>query len=123
VLNRPKPNYPGHVPLNIPERIFLGFGSGIGALWDPKRGGTAQPYLFCYSITYFKSADLVGSFAEVTAGPFIGFLRDAMLSDTTGRRILRDRPRINSKTMPIEYLRGFSENNIWALLSRLPRRE
>ncbi|KAG4427759.1 Ubiquinone biosynthesis protein, partial [Cadophora sp. M221] len=35
-----------------------------------------------------------------------------MLSDETRRRILRDRPRIDSKTLPMEYLRGLLENTI-----------
>jgi hypothetical protein len=45
-------------------------------------------------------------------GPFLYKLRDTMLSDEPGRRILRDRPRINSKTMPIEYLQGFPEGTL-----------
>lgn len=94
VLNRPKSNYPGHVPLNMLEKGFLGIGSGFGALWNPRR------------------ADLVGSFAEVTAGPFLEHLRDAMLSDETGRRILRNRPQINSETMPIKRLRACPENTV-----------
>jgi ubiquinone biosynthesis protein COQ4 len=35
-----------------------------------------------------------------------------MLSDPTGRRILRDRPRITSKTMPVTYLRKLPENSV-----------
>ena len=56
--------------------------------------------------------DLVASLGEVTAGPFIRYLRDAMLLDETGRRILRDRPRITSHTMPVEELRKFPENTV-----------
>ena len=49
---------------------------------------------------------MVAVFGEVTATPyFIYRLRDVMLSNPTGRRILRDRPRITSKTMDIEALR------------------
>lgn len=35
-----------------------------------------------------------------------------MLSDPTGRRILRDRPRITSKTMSVDMLRSLPENTV-----------
>jgi ubiquinone biosynthesis protein COQ4 len=35
-----------------------------------------------------------------------------MLSNPTGRRILQDRPRINSKTMSMEYLRTLPEHTV-----------
>ena len=35
-----------------------------------------------------------------------------MLADPTGRRILRDRPRINSKTLSLEKLRAMPENTV-----------
>lgn len=50
---------------------------------------------------------------EATATPyFIYRLRDSMLSDPTGRRILRDRPRITSSTLPLSYLRSLPENSV-----------
>jgi len=58
-------------------------------------------------------ADLIAALGEATATPyFIYRLRDAMLSDPTGRRILRDRPRITSKTLSMEYLRSLPENAV-----------
>jgi ubiquinone biosynthesis protein COQ4 len=58
-------------------------------------------------------ADLIAALGEATATPyFIYRLRDAMLSDPTGRRILRDRPRISSKTLSIGYLRSLPENTV-----------
>ena len=51
--------------------------------------------------------DLIAALGEATATPyFIYRLRDAMLSDPTGRRILRDRPRISSTTLSLDYLRS-----------------
>jgi ubiquinone biosynthesis protein COQ4 len=51
-------------------------------------------------------ADLIAVFGEVTATPyFIQRLRAAMLSSPTGRRILRDRPRLSSTTLDLAYLR------------------
>lgn len=41
VLSRPKPNYPGHVPLNIVERCGLAVGSAVGSMLDHHRHGIA----------------------------------------------------------------------------------
>jgi ubiquinone biosynthesis protein COQ4 len=50
--------------------------------------------------------DLVALFGETTAQPyFIARLRDAMLASPTGRRILRDRPRITSASLDVPRLR------------------
>ncbi|PMD14375.1 ubiquinone biosynthesis protein coq4, mitochondrial [Hyaloscypha hepaticicola] len=95
VLNRPPPNYPGHVPLTRIEKAGLAVGSAVMSLMDPHRG------------------DLIAALGEATATPyFIYRLRDAMLSDPTGRRILRNRPRISSKTLSMEYLRGLPANTV-----------
>ncbi|KAI9733380.1 MAG: Ubiquinone biosynthesis protein [Cirrosporium novae-zelandiae] len=95
VLNRPPPNYEGHVPLTPIERVGLAIGSSLAALINPRRG------------------DLIAVCGEATAVPyFIYRLRNAMLSDPTGRRILRDRPRITSRNMPIEKLRNLPENSV-----------
>jgi ubiquinone biosynthesis protein COQ4 len=95
VLNRPPPNYPGHVPLTYLERGVLAIGSAFGSLRDPYRH------------------DLIASLGEATAKPyFISRLHRAMLSDPTGRRILRDKPRITSKNMRLEELREYPENNV-----------
>ncbi|KIW40370.1 ubiquinone biosynthesis protein coq4, mitochondrial [Exophiala oligosperma] len=95
VLNRPPPNYPGHVPLTGVERVGLAVGSAITSLLNPYRH------------------DMVAALGEATAQPFfISWLRKRMLSDPTGRRILRDRPRITSKTMSLEFLRKLPENTV-----------
>ena len=58
-------------------------------------------------------ADMIAALGEATATPyFIYRLRDAMLSDPTGRRILRDRPRITSSTMSMEKLRQLPANTV-----------
>lgn len=60
-----------------------------------------------------KFPDLIAALGEATATPyFIYRLRDAMLSDPTGRRILRDRPRITSETLQMSYLRTLPENSV-----------
>jgi ubiquinone biosynthesis protein COQ4 len=56
---------------------------------------------------------MISAFGEATATPyFIYRLRDAMLSDPTGRRILRDRPRMTSTTLNLEYLRTLPDNTV-----------
>jgi ubiquinone biosynthesis protein COQ4 len=56
---------------------------------------------------------LIAAVGEATATPyFIYRLRDAMLSDETGRRILRDRPRMTSETLRLDYLRSLPENTV-----------
>ena len=45
VLSRPKPNYPGHVPLNIVERCGLAVGSALGSMLNHHRHGIAYRLL------------------------------------------------------------------------------
>jgi ubiquinone biosynthesis protein COQ4 len=68
-------------------------------------------------------ADLIAALGEATATPyFIYRLRDVMLSNPIGRRILRDRPRITSKTMSMGYLRTLPEHTVgWSYASWLDR--
>ncbi|KAL5117729.1 Ubiquinone biosynthesis protein [Pleosporales sp. CAS-2024a] len=95
VLNRPRPNYEGHVPLTVAERLGLAVGSGLGSFLDPRRG------------------DLVACFGEATAQPyFIYKLRDRMLVHPTGRRILRHRPRITSTSLNIARLGKLPSNTV-----------
>lgn len=57
--------------------------------------------------------DLIATLGETTATPyFIYRLRDAMLANPTGRRILRDRPRITSKTLSMDTLRALPEGSV-----------
>ncbi|CAL8576186.1 Ubiquinone biosynthesis protein [Xanthoria parietina] len=95
VLNRPPPSYRGHVPLTLIERSALVVGSAVTSLFNPRRG------------------DLIATLGETTATPyFIYRLRDAMLSSITGRRILRDRPRITSQTISLARLRTLPGNSV-----------
>ena len=89
VLRRPPPNYDGHVPLTRLERFGLAAGSGLVSFLDPRRG------------------DMIAAFGEATAQPFfIARLRDRMLRSPTGRRILRNRPRLTSTSLDIPRLRA-----------------
>ncbi|KAI9813515.1 MAG: Ubiquinone biosynthesis protein [Thelocarpon impressellum] len=98
VLNRPRPDYPGHVPLTALERSVLAVGSAAVAMVDPYRH------------------DMVAALGEATATPyFVARLRDAMLAHPTGRRILRERPRISSASLPsLPALRAMPANSLGA---------
>ncbi|KAI0437029.1 Coq4-domain-containing protein [Xylaria telfairii] len=97
VLNRPPPNYPGHVPLTGIERAALAIGSGVLSFLDPRRG------------------DLIAALGEATATPyFADRLRRAMLADATGRRLLRDRPRITSTSLDLPRLRSLPPSTVGA---------
>ncbi|KAI0509159.1 coenzyme Q biosynthesis protein Coq4-domain-containing protein [Xylaria bambusicola] len=97
VLNRPPPNYPGHVPLTGIERAALAIGSGVLSFLDPRRG------------------DLIAALGEATATPyFANRLRRAMLASPTGRRILRDRPRITSTCLDLPRLRALPPSTVGA---------
>ncbi|KAJ5572858.1 hypothetical protein N7450_009842 [Penicillium hetheringtonii] len=43
VLNRPQPNYPGHIPLTTIERGALAIGSALGSLVNPRRAANNAP--------------------------------------------------------------------------------
>lgn len=58
-------------------------------------------------------SDMIASFGEATAQPyFIYKLRDRMLLNSTGRRILRDRPRLTSASLDIASLRRLPKNTL-----------
>lgn len=58
-------------------------------------------------------ADLIAALGETTATPYFVYrLRDAMLSNPSGRRILRNRPRITSQTMSVKKLRALPESSV-----------
>lgn len=57
--------------------------------------------------------DLIAAFAEATSTPyFLPRLRDAMLRSPTGRRILRDRPRLTSASLDLPYLRTLPPTSV-----------
>jgi ubiquinone biosynthesis protein COQ4 len=59
------------------------------------------------------SQDLIAAFGEATAQPyFITQLRNRMLLHPTGRRILRDRPRLTSTSLNIPHLRTLPSNTL-----------
>lgn len=94
------PVYPGHIPLSPFERTFLAAGSAMMALVDPRRG------------------DMVAACGETTAGFTLINLRDAMLNSPEGRRILKDRPRVNTNTLNVERLKSLPDNTFGRAYTR-----
>ncbi|KAG0221849.1 Ubiquinone biosynthesis protein [Actinomortierella wolfii] len=83
--------YEGHIPISPLQRGILAVGSAFTALWNPYRG------------------DMVAALGEATGGIFLERIRDQMLQDPEGRRILRERPIITSETMQLDRLRTFPD--------------
>ena len=57
----------------------------------------------------FAFTDMVAALGETTAGPSLPRLRDIMLESPEGRRILKERPRINSTTVDMAELAKLPE--------------
>lgn len=89
-----KPAYDGHTPLNWFENAFLAVGSGVVLLTNPNR------------------ADMVAALGETTAGPVLPHLRERMLESDEGRRILKKRPRINTRTVDMDALAALPEGSL-----------
>jgi ubiquinone biosynthesis protein COQ4 len=53
---------------------------------------------------------MVAALGETTAGPSLPRLRDIMLESREGRRILKDRPRVNSDTIDMDKLAQYAKN-------------
>ncbi|KAG9015157.1 Ubiquinone biosynthesis protein [Tulasnella sp. JGI-2019a] len=88
-----EPAYPGHYPLNTLQNAFMAVGSAVAALRDPRRG------------------DMIAALGETTAGSSLNYLRDAMLASAEGRRVLRERPNVNSATVDMDALRTLPEGS------------
>ncbi|KAF9065544.1 coenzyme Q biosynthesis protein Coq4-domain-containing protein [Rhodocollybia butyracea] len=86
------PAYPGHIQLNAFENAFLAVGSAVVSLMNPYR------------------ADLIAALGETTAGSSLPKLRDIMLANPEGRQILKDRPRINTRTVDMDALARLPAN-------------
>jgi ubiquinone biosynthesis protein COQ4 len=109
-IPRPKPAYPGHIPLTPFENGFLAVGSALMSLIDTRRAGKHFPIFYSGYISLKSALDMVAACGETTAGSTLVKLRDIMLQSLEGRRILKEMPRINSQTLDLEKLRSLPEN-------------
>jgi len=55
------------------------------------------------------ATDMVAALAETTAGPSLPRLRDIMLQSDEGRRVLRNRPKVNTETIDMDLLARLPE--------------
>ncbi|ODV67806.1 ubiquinone biosynthesis protein COQ4, mitochondrial [Hyphopichia burtonii NRRL Y-1933] len=94
-FKRKEPNYPGHVPLYNFEKLLMILGSSAGAYFHPER-----------------NEFIVGLGESTAITPVLRSLQHQMLSDPTGRKILKERPRITSTSLDLDYLRSLPENTI-----------
>jgi ubiquinone biosynthesis protein COQ4 len=75
------PLYNTHVPTATWEKALLAIGAGCAALLNPERG------------------DMVAALGETTGHAALLHMRHKMLSDETGRSVLRERPLVTKERM------------------------
>ncbi|GAC94932.1 ubiquinone biosynthesis protein [Pseudozyma hubeiensis SY62] len=75
-----------HIPTSALGRALLTAGSALGLLNNPSRG------------------DLLSMLTQVSSGPSLAHLLESMRSTESGRRLLIERPSVNSDTVDVEYL-------------------
>jgi ubiquinone biosynthesis protein COQ4 len=102
--NVSQPAYDGHIPLNWAENAFLAVGSAVMSLMDPRRGGVPFDIYVAIFLSHHLSSDMIAALGETTGAPALPRLREQMLDSIEGRRILRERPRVNSETVDMEKL-------------------
>ncbi|SCV04779.1 LAMI_0H19020g1_1 [Lachancea mirantina] len=89
------PQYEGHVPLYPHERFLLFVTSGLRSYYHPENG------------------DNIVQLGEATAFPcFLENLKEVMLSDKTGRQILREQPDITTESLHMDRLKELDENTV-----------
>lgn len=78
--------YPGHIPTTFGQKVLISIGSALAAITDPFRH------------------DMVAVMGETTGVLAFRELEKIMSSDPEGMEVLRDRPRINTSTVDLQYL-------------------
>lgn len=88
-------NYPTHIPLRLVDRVLMTVACGWGATFHPENN------------------NYITGIGEITAyEPVLNNIRNQMLSDSVGRKILRERPRITSTSLNLEYLAALPSNTV-----------
>lgn len=87
-----------HADINLFQRSLLSVGSATVGLLTSR-------------------ADMVACLGETTGESALAYMRERMMSTEEGANILRDKPRINSKTVDYEWLKTLPENTIGRIYS------
>jgi ubiquinone biosynthesis protein COQ4 len=83
---------PEFVKTDLFQRSLLTLGSGLGSIFDPSRD------------------DLISAFGDLTSSVVLPNLRNKMLADPEGSRILSEKPLINSRTVDLSQLAKLPAN-------------
>lgn len=90
-----KPRYEGHVPLYLHEKMLLFAISGLKSFFHPEDGNN------------------IVQLGESSAFPVVlESLKQTMLQDETGRRILKEQPNITSGTLEMDRLKKMEKNSL-----------
>ncbi|KAG0721491.1 Ubiquinone biosynthesis protein COQ4, mitochondrial [Chionoecetes opilio] len=89
-----QPLYETHVRTNLFQRTILTCGSAVSAILDPRRH------------------DMVAVLGETTGHTALTRLHTLMSDDSEGRRILVDKPRINTSTIDLDALRKLPDDSL-----------
>lgn len=94
-LPKRKVNYPGHVHLNPVEKTLLFTSSAVQSFLHPENG-----------------MNIVNLGESTAFTPFLENLKTTMLSDPTGRRILREQPHITEQQLNMEKLASYPKDSV-----------
>lgn len=83
--------YPEHIPTSTFQKILLSVGSSLITISNPYRG------------------DMLATFGETSGAFALGRMKRQMELDTVGQQILLEKPRINTKSVDLDYLRSLPD--------------
>ncbi|KAF5296559.1 hypothetical protein FQA39_LY12477 [Lamprigera yunnana] len=88
-----------YIPINNFQRAVLSAGSALVSLFNPQRG------------------DMIACLGELTGESAAKYMLNKMESSPEGMQILKNRPRINSKTVDLEKLKTYPEGTLGKVYS------
>ncbi|XP_022907883.2 ubiquinone biosynthesis protein COQ4 homolog, mitochondrial [Onthophagus taurus] len=83
-----------HIPTSTFQKLALGIGSAAVCIMNPRR------------------PEMIACMGESTGYMAMKYMLDEMEKSTEGSEILRNRPRINSKTVDLDKLKGYPEGTL-----------
>ena len=83
-----------HIDLSLLQRVLLTAGSATISITNPYRG------------------DMIACLGETTGEQALVHCQQQLLATEEGKRILKEKPRINTKTVDLEFLSRLSEGTV-----------